>query len=205
MSGENDSLAMKNYFDTPDAEPDSGYDNSDVEASKSTDEIFPLVYEELRRLARDEMTSERKNHTLQPTALVSEAYLRLVRETDRPWMNRAHFFGAAARALRRVLVDYAREKNRTKRGGERQRISLQEGSLGDLVGTDALSPDELIALDEALERLAKIDAAKARLVDLRFFSGLEVKEVARILGRSEASLARDWKFSKAWLHRELDP
>ena len=171
--------------------------------SRSTDEIFPLVYEELRRLARDEMSGERRNHTLQPTALVSEAYLRLVGNSEQAWMSRAHFFGAAARALRRVLVDHAREKHRSKRGGDRAKFSLQDASLHDLLGHGGPCED-LIALDEALERLAVIDSTKARLVDLRFFSGLEMKEIGRIVGRSEASLARDWKFAKAWLHRELN-
>ncbi len=191
----------------PQSDPDrenTATDAAPLDPTRSTDEIFPLVYDELHRLARREMSSERRDHTLQPTALVSEAYLRLVGNAEQSWMNRAHFFGAAARALRRVLVDHAREKSRAKRAGEQHKISLQEESFGELLGPESPSGVDVIALDEALERLAKIDPMKARLVDLRFFSGLEMKEVARILGRSEASLARDWRFSKAWLHRELE-
>ncbi|MFM9995663.1 MAG: sigma-70 family RNA polymerase sigma factor [Phycisphaerales bacterium] len=166
----------------------------------ATDELFPLVYDELRALAARTLDGERIGHTLQPTALVNEAYLRLVGPADAGWQSRAHFFGAAAKAIRRILTDHARTKGRLKRGGGRAggRIPLDEALV---VGDDTV-PD-LVALDEALERLGAMDAQKARVVELRFFAGLSVEDVARALGVSESTVARDWRFARVWLHKEL--
>jgi len=166
----------------------------------ATDELFPLVYDELRVLAARTLDGERVGHTLQPTALVNEAYLRLVGPSDAGWQSRAHFFGAAAKAIRRILTDHARSRGRLKRGGGRAggRIPLDEALV---VGDDNV-PD-LVALDEALERLGAMDAQKARVVELRFFAGLSVEDVARALGVSESTVARDWRFARVWLHKEL--
>jgi RNA polymerase sigma factor (TIGR02999 family) len=170
----------------------------------ATRELFPLVYEELRRLAVAHLGHERPNHTLQPTALVHEAYLRLIgpagpgQPGDVSWQNRAHFFGAAARAIRRILTDHARGKNRQKRGGGGVRLSLS--------GIDVAAPEadaELLALDEALEKLAALDAAKAKVVELRYFGGLSIEETAQSLGISTATVSRHWEFARVWLHREL--
>jgi RNA polymerase sigma factor (TIGR02999 family) len=165
----------------------------------ATDELLPLVYDELRLLARRYMSRERPGHTLQATALVHEAYLRLVDHNDAAWESRAHFFGAAARAIRRILTDHARARGRRKRGGGAARVPLDEVRL--VVGSnDRL---DLIALDGAIDRLAALDPQKARVVELRFFAGLDVDEVARALGVSASTVARDWQFARAWLHREI--
>jgi RNA polymerase sigma factor (TIGR02999 family) len=161
------------------------------------EDLYRLVYEELRRLAGARMGSQRDGHTLQPTALVHEAYLRLV-GSDSRWQGRAHFFGAAARAMRQVLVDHARRRGARKRGGGRGRISLS-----DLDPATEARLDDLLALDEALERLAARDRRKASVVELRFFAGLEVDETARALGISPRSVHLDWRFAKAWLFREM--
>jgi RNA polymerase sigma factor (TIGR02999 family) len=161
-------------------------------------ELLPLVYEELRRLARAKLARERPGQTLQATALVHEAYLRLVGNADPGWTSRGHFFGAAARAMRRILVDEARRKGSEKRGGERERMGLEEA--------EAFAPmanQDLVALDEALRGLESEDAIKARLVELRFFGGLSVAEAACALGISEATAKRYWRYAKAWLHREM--
>ncbi len=159
---------------------------------------MPLVYAELRQLADRYMSHERINHTLQPTALVNEAYLRLIDQTRVNWQNRAHFFGIAAQLMRRILLDHARAHNAGKRGGVAKRLSLDEA---------AILPEErasdLIALDEALEELAKLDERKSRIVELRFFGGLGVDETAEVLGIHRATVLRDWAVAKAWLHREL--
>jgi RNA polymerase sigma factor (TIGR02999 family) len=144
------------------------------------------------------MSHERASHTLQPTALVNEAYLRLIDQTRVNWQNRAHFFGIAAQLMRRILLDHARAHNAGKRGGVAKRLSLDEA---------AILPEErasdLIALDEALEELAKLDERKSRIVELRFFGGLGVDETAEVLGIHRATVLRDWAVAKAWLHREL--
>lgn len=167
----------------------------------ATDELLPLVYDELRALAARTLENERSGHTLQATALVHEAYLRLVGPSDVGWENRAHFFGAAARAIRRILTDHARSRGRLKRGGGAGgRVDLDEGQL---VAPDGSAPD-FVGIDAALERLAAMDPDKARLVELRFFAGLTMEEAARAMGVSESTAARDWRFARAWLHRELN-
>ena len=162
------------------------------------DRLMPLVYEELRRIAGHYMRNERQEHTLQTSALVNEAYLRLVDHENIAWQNRAHFFGVAAQAMRRILVDYARSRNYLKRGGAALRISLDEA---------ATTPDEhsaeLLALDDALKELAKIDERKCRVVELRYFGGLSVEETAEALGVSIQTVGRDWSTAKAWLMREM--
>lgn len=160
--------------------------------------LMPLVYDELRRLARLHLRRERPDHTLQPTALVSEVYLRLVDQRRVSWHNRAQFFGLAAQLMRHVLVDHARSRASAKRGGLVHRLSLDEAWM---------APEEvaaeLVALDEAMVRLAAIDERKSRVVELRFFGGLSVEETAEALGVSAKTVMRDWLFAKLWLHRDL--
>jgi RNA polymerase sigma factor (TIGR02999 family) len=165
----------------------------------ATNELFPLVYEELRQIAARFLGSERAGHTLQPTALVNEAYLRLIGPNESGWESRAHFFGAAAQAIRRILVDHARTKHAAKRGGhlERESVAL-ESIAGEVENVD------MVALDEAMERLAKFDAQKAKVVELRFFGGLTGEETATALGISASTVARDWQFARVWLKRELE-
>ena len=161
-------------------------------------ELFPIVYDELRRLARRYMRDERPGHTLQTTALIHEAYLRLVDQRRTQWQNRAQFFAVAAQMMRRILVDYARSRAYQKRGGACVNLPLEENA--------AVAPErgqEIVALDSALERLAAIDARKARIVELRYFGGLEIQEIADVLGISAVTVTRDWKMAKAWLHQEL--
>jgi RNA polymerase sigma factor (TIGR02999 family) len=173
----------------------------------ATDELLPLVYEELRQLAAAQLAQERPGHTLQATALAHEAYLRLVGPEGGAgggggWENRAHFFGAASRAIRHILVDHARARGRSKRGGGAQVQALPDDS-GALAPIAAAPSVDVIALDEALERLASLDPAKARLVEMRFFGGLTVGEAAEALGISESTAAREWQFARAWLFRQL--
>jgi len=162
------------------------------------DELLPLVYAELRRLASSYLRRERHDHTLQPTALVHEAYIRMIDQTQAQWQNRAHFFGVAAQMMRRILIDHARAQQADKRGGEFQKISLDENI--DVSGNRA---DELVALDDALKRLAEIDPQKSRLVELRFFGGLSVEETAEVLGVSAPTVKRHWRLAKAWLYGEV--
>ena len=161
-------------------------------------ELLPLVYDELRRLAAGYLAKERADHSFQATALVHEAYLRLVDQTQVGWQDRAHFLGLAARVMRQILVDHARRRGRLKRAPTGGRISL-DGAL--LVGGQA--DEDLTALDEALSRLAGFDTRKARVVELRFFGGMKVEEAAAVLGVSARTVADDWAYAKAWLHREL--
>jgi RNA polymerase sigma factor (TIGR02999 family) len=162
------------------------------------DALAPLVYDELRRLARRYMGGEREGHTLQATALVNEAYLRLVEVNRVQWQNRAHFFAMSARLMRRILVDVARAKQARKRGGGAgQKVSLDEALLVSAPG------DDLVAVDDALEALAAVDARKSQVVELRFFGGLSVEETAAALNVSSDTVTRDWKVAKAWLLREL--
>jgi RNA polymerase sigma factor (TIGR02999 family) len=165
---------------------------------EAADDLFSLVYDELRRLAQSYLRQERPGHTLQPTALVHEAYLRLVDQTRVNWQNRSHFYGIAAQMMRRILVDHARARATDKRGGAAQRLSLEDANLS--VEQDAT---DLIALDEALTNLAKFDERKSRVVELLYFGGLESKEAAEVLGVSEKTIQRDWKMAKLWLYREL--
>ena len=160
--------------------------------------LMPLVYAELRRLARDYLRRERPAHTLQPTALVHEAYLRLVDQTRLTWQNRAHFYGVAAQMMRRILVDHARTRGAQKRGGPAQQLSLDEARF-----SPEERPADLVALDEALKALAETDERKARVVELRFFAGLNMEETAEVLKVSEKTVRRDWQMAKLWLHREL--
>ena len=160
--------------------------------------LLPLVEQELRRLARQQMRSERPGHLLQPTALVNEAYLRLVDIQRMRWQNRAHFFAVAARLMRRILVDAARSRQYHKRGGGAQHVSFDEALL-----VSAEAPEQLVALDDALEALAAVAGRKSQVVELRYFGGLSVEETAEVLKISVETVMRDWKFAKTWLLREL--
>ena len=161
------------------------------------DALVAIVYKELQRLAHHYMQGERANHTLQTTALVNEAYLRLTDLTRMQWRNRAHFFAMAATLMRRVLVDYARQRGRDKRGAGVSVISLDENAIAPQPAVD------VVALDEALERLATVDPQQGRVVELRFFAGLSVEETAEALGVSPATVKRDWATAKLWLYNEL--
>ena len=174
-----------------------------IEAIKEGDphaaaELLPLVYQELRRLARVQMGQERMEHTLQATALVHEAYLRLVADAPRQWDGRRHFFAAAAEAMRRILIEHARGKNAIKRGGSQQRVEM-EGELP-AISSPCDDINDLLTLSDALDRLAKEDPAMAELVKLSFFAGLSLDEAADISGISRATAYRHWAFARAWLH-----
>ena len=162
------------------------------------DRLMPFVYDELRRLAHRYMSRERPGHTLQTTALVNEAYLRLVNWREARWQNRAHFFAVSAQMMRRILVDFARDRQYLKRGGGALRVSLDKAASF----TKSRSGD-LVALDEALAALAEVDRRKGQVVEMRFFGGLSVKEVAEVLKVSEETVMRDWRLAKVWLLREL--
>ncbi|HEX8249707.1 MAG TPA: sigma-70 family RNA polymerase sigma factor [Pyrinomonadaceae bacterium] len=163
------------------------------------DKLMPLVYEELRRQASRYLRRERSNHTLQTTALIHEAYLKLIDQNQVEWQNRTHFFAIAAQAMRRILVDYARERNREKRGGAAENLPIEEAAF---VVSEEKNVD-LVALDEALNRLAEFDERQARVVELRYFSGLSIDETADILGVSNVTVRRDWNMAKAWLHQQI--
>lgn len=163
------------------------------------DELLPLVYSELHHQAARHLRRERQDHTLQTTALINEAYLKLVDQKNVKWESRTHFFAIASQAMRRILVDYARARKRAKRGGGDVKLSL---GPAERLASDEKSID-LIALDEALTRLAAIDQQQSRVVELRYFSGLSLEETATILHISRATAAREWNLAKAWLHREL--
>ena len=162
------------------------------------DRLMPLVYDELRHLAHRYMSHERPGHTLQTTALVNEAYLRLVNWKEVRWENRAHFFAASAQMMRRILVDFARERQYLKRGAGALQVSLGEAAAL----TECKSSD-LVALDEALTALFEVDQRKGQVVEMRFFGGLSVKEAAAVLKVSEETVMRDWRLAKVWLLREL--
>jgi RNA polymerase sigma factor (TIGR02999 family) len=163
------------------------------------DELIPLVYNELHRQAKRYLRRERGNHTLQTTALINEAYLRLVDQRNIGFESRAHFFAIAAQQMRRILVDHARSKHREKRGGHDAPLQLDE-----TIQISGAEPDvDLLALDEALDRLASVDPQQARVVELRYFSGLTLEETAAVMDVSRTSVATDWRMAKAWLHREL--
>ena len=162
------------------------------------DALLPVVYAELRRQAARYLRRERVNHTLQPTALVHEAFVRLIDQRDVRWQNRAHFFGVAAQAMRRILIDHARGNARQKRGGPAAHVTLDDG----MAVTEGKSID-ILALDQALERLAALDARQARVVELRFFGGLSVEETAEVMAVSPATIKREWSMAKAWLRVEL--
>jgi RNA polymerase sigma factor (TIGR02999 family) len=161
-------------------------------------ELTPLVYEELRRIAHRHMGGQRPGHTLQTTALVNEAYLRLTDQTNPNWQSRAHFFAVAARAMRQIVVDYARSQRSQKRGGGALKVELDEAAI--------VSPEqskEIVDLHEALERLAALDSRKAQVVELKYFGGLNYDEMAEVLKISRVTVRRDWEFARAWLHTEL--
>jgi len=160
--------------------------------------LMPLVYNELRRLAASYMRREREDHTLQATALAHEAYLKLIDQRSVNWQSRAHFFGVSAQLMRRILVDHARGHTRQKRGGEHQKVSLDEAFV-----FAERQADELLAVDESLDLLAKIDPRQARVVELRFFGGLSVEEAADVLGVSPKTVKREWSVAKAWLAADL--
>jgi len=163
-------------------------------------ELTPLVYEELRRLAHHFMEGQRPDHTLQTTALVDEAYLRMADQTKPSWQNRAHFFAVAARAMRQILVNYARSKRAQKRGGGALKVELDEAAI--------VSPEQsqaIVDLHEALERLGTLDSRKARVVELKYFGGLNHDEIAEVMKVSAVTVRRDWVFAKAWLYNELQP
>ncbi len=162
------------------------------------DQLMPVVYHELRRLAEGQLRRERPGHSLQPTALVNEVYLQLIGQRQMDWRNRAHFFGAAAELMRRILVDHARAHNAAKRGGGAYKVSL-----GDVAAVIEQQGVEVIALDQALCELAQLDPQQARLVELRYFGGLSVEETAEALGLSPATVKRHWQSARAWLHQRL--
>jgi len=161
-------------------------------------ELTPLVYEELRRVAHHHLSAQRADHTLQTTALVNEAYLRLADQTNPSWQNRAHFFAVAARAMRQILVSYARGQQAQKRGGGALKVNLDDAAL--------VSPGEskeIIELHEALEQLSALDSRKAQIVELKYFGGLSYDEIAEVLKISRITVRRDWEFAKVWLYTEL--
>jgi RNA polymerase sigma factor (TIGR02999 family) len=166
--------------------------------ARSTNDLLPLVYQELRRMAAHKMASEPAGHTLQPTALVHEAWLQLVDAPNQSWQNRAHFFGAAAEAMRRILIDRARRKSRQRRGSGAEHLAVDELEIA------SPAPDEhLLALNDALDRFATLEPQQAELVKLRYFVGLKIEEAADILGISEATAKRWWTYARAWLFNEI--
>ena len=167
--------------------------------TRAVDELLPLVYEELRHLAARRLSREPPGQTLQATALVHEAYIRLVGEPERNWDNRGHFFTAAAEAMRRIIVENARQKKSLKRGGHRRKVALNESALLD--GNVPL--DELLALDEALGKLSELDKIKADVVKLRYFAGMTTEMISEVLGISTATAKRYWTYARAWLAREV--
>jgi RNA polymerase sigma factor (TIGR02999 family) len=173
-----------------------------VEWSKGSEEalqkLVPLVYRELRRLAGEYLRRERRGHTLQPTALVNEVFLRLVGQKRVEWESRAQFFGVAAQMMRRILVDHARKRRAQKRGGGVEKLSFDES-----IGTFPKAPVDLMSLDDALGALASIDPRQSRIVELRYFVGLSHEEIAQVLSISPATVLREWRTAKAWLGREL--
>ena len=172
---------------------DSGYWDT-----ASLEQLAPVVYDELRRLAHYHMSRERPDHTLQTTALVNEAYLRLADQTPAHWQNRAHFFAGAGQIMRHILVNYARSRQTAKRGGGAQKVNLDEVAL---VSQDQAK--EVLALNDALEELAHLDARKTQVVELKYFAGLNYDEIAEVLKVSPVTVRRDWEFAKAWLYKEL--
>ena len=171
------------------------WSNGDQQA---LEELMPLVYGELRRLAKAYLRRERSDHTLQSTALVNEAFLRLVNQRNVQWKNRAHFFGIAAQLIRRILVDHARAHQADKRGAGAFKLSLDEA-----IGVAEKQDLDLVALDDALKRLTELDPQQGRIVELRFFAGLSIEETGEVLGVSPATVKREWSTARAWLYRDL--
>jgi RNA polymerase sigma factor (TIGR02999 family) len=166
---------------------------------EATDRLFKIVYDELRGLASGLMSRERPDHTLQSTAIVHEAYLRLVDDSRIEWQNRAHFFGVAARAMRQILVDHARRRQASKRGGDLQKLTLDEN-----LGLEAVSDVELLHIEEALTRLGRMHERMAQVVEFRVFGGLTITEIAQVLGLSRQTIQDDWRVAKMWLCREFE-
>lgn len=166
--------------------------------SRAVDQLMPIVYSELRRIARRYLRNERRDHTLQPTALVHEAYLKLVDQRGTDWQNRAHFFAVAAHVMRHILIDYARKRDADKRGGGAGRLSLD---VCDAI--DRRQYPQLIVLDEALSKLQDCDPRQCRIVELRFFGGLTEEEISEVIGISVRTVKRDWRVARAWLYREM--
>lgn len=167
---------------------------------KSLDDLLPLVYDELRRLANGYLSRERANHTLQPTALVHEAYLKLIGHDQLEWQNRAHFFGISARIMREILIDHARGKNRLKRGGD----GLTQIDLQDAISFSIDRPLDVLIVDEAMTKLEILDERQARIVEMKFFGGLTVEEIAEVLDISPATVKREWSTAKLFLYKALD-
>lgn len=167
--------------------------------ARAADRLMPLVYDELRRIAAHYLNQENHGHTLQPTALVNEAFLKIVDQTRVDWQGRSHFLAVCAQAMRRILVDHARGRQRLKRGGDRKRISLDE-RLALSMGNDT----DVLDLEEVLEKLAELNERHARIVELRFYAGLDVSSVAEVLGVSKRTVEADWTLVKAWLRKELN-
>jgi len=165
---------------------------------RAVDRLLPLVYDKLRVMARGQLKGERKNHTLNATALVHEAYLKLVRQDRVNWQNRAHFFAIAAQAMRRVLINYAKSRLAQKRGGGQAVVTFNDEFMG-----SEMRPEELVALDEALVRLSELSDRQSKVVEYRFFAGLTEEEIAEAIGISVPTVKRDWRVAKAWLSREL--
>jgi RNA polymerase sigma factor (TIGR02999 family) len=170
---------------------------------KALDALLPMVYNELRRMAQHHLHAERAGHTLNATALVHEAYLKLV-DQQSPWQNRSHFFAVASMAMRRILVNYAKMRGREKRGGDAAKLSLESAMAGGLEPMSEERADEIVALDEALERFAAVNDRAARIVECRYFGGLSIEETAEALGVSPMTVKRDWMLAKAWLKREME-
>ena len=172
-------------------------DWSNGEAS-ALEKLLPVVYDELRRLAAHLLSRERSDHTLQPTALVHEAYLKLIDQQQVEWQNRAQFFALSAQIMRNILVDYARKNMAGKRGGGARKISLE-----DVITQSTERAEELVVLDEALQELAKFDARKSRIIELRYFGGLNLEEIEEVVGISIATIRRDMRFAEAWLYKRM--
>jgi RNA polymerase sigma factor (TIGR02999 family) len=165
---------------------------------RAIEELTPLVYTELRKMAKGYMRRQPAGHTFQTTELIHEAYLKIAKSNGQEWHDRAHFFGVAAKAMRHILVDYARSKQSERHGGRLERVDMVEDA-----GADGLRPEQLVALDDALKALAKLDDRKAQVVELRFFGGLTTDEMAQSLNVSTETVKRDWRFARNWLLREL--
>lgn len=172
--------------------------SSAASRSKVADKLMPLVYDELRDLAHKYFRDERLDHTLQPTALVHEAYMRLVDQTQINWQGRTHFFAVCANAMRRVLIDHARARQRLKRGGDRKRVEMNS-----MIAVGDMDPIDMLALNDAIEKLSSLDEREANVVELRFFGGLGISEIANYLGVSKRTVEGDWAHAKAWLQVEL--
>ena len=191
-------------FDKPDMENNNSHQITQFlqELSVGNDiafaELMPLVYDELRRMAKRYMRGQSAGHTFQTTELIHEAYLKLVDNKEKEWKNRSHFFGVASQAMRHILVDYARGKQSLKRGGSPQQITLDENAI-----ISSNSSNEMLAVHEALEKLGELDKRKVRVVEMKFFGGLTMEEIAEVLFISPETVKRDWKFSRTWLLREL--